>query len=52
MQTVKFRTNLGSIDASKLGIENWRECKRDAVVEVSDKAAEVLINRKIAEPLA
>ena len=45
---VKFRTNLGRIDADKLKIANWQECVRDAEVEVQDAAAEKLIARKFA----
>ena len=45
---VKFRTNLGRIDAGKLKIANWQECVRDAEVEVHDAAAESLIARKFA----
>lgn len=48
MKSVKFRTNLGRNDATNLDIENWQDCVRGAVVEVSNKAAEVLVNRKIA----
>lgn len=46
---VRFRTNLGSIDAADLGLDH-RECQYGKAVNVADEAAEILIARGIAEP--
>lgn len=48
---VTFRTNLGRIDADRLGIKHWDKCLKGAKVNVSDEAAEVLAKHKIVEPL-
>jgi hypothetical protein len=44
---VKFRTNLGSRDAKDLDLDH-AECVADAVVDVSDEAAESLISSGVA----
>jgi hypothetical protein len=54
---VKFRTNLGSIDASAINLKygadvDYRECTVDAVVNVTEGAAKVLVERGIAEPVS
>ena len=45
---VRFRTNLGSIDAANLGLDH-RECQYGKVVAVSDAVGKVLTDRGIAE---
>lgn len=46
---VKFRTNLGRMDATELKIEDFEACLVDKAVDIEDAAAEILIARGIAE---
>ena len=45
---VRFRTNLGTADAARMGISNAMECLYENVVEVPDKAAKALAEAGIA----
>lgn len=47
---VLFRVNLGSNDAKRLGLDHTK-CQIGMECEVSDKTAEVLVNRGIAMPV-
>jgi hypothetical protein len=46
---VRFRVNLGSIDAAKLKLDH-KQCQLGAEVDVPDAAAEWLCKKGIAEP--
>lgn len=48
---VRFRTNLGSRDAAKWGVD-FRQCTAGAEVDMDDAAAEWLAKSGIAEVLA
>lgn len=48
MIKVLFRTNLGSTDAGRLGIENFRECLVGYEVCIPDTAAKVLEKSGVA----
>lgn len=47
---VKFRTNLGSIDAGKLKID-WTKCKLGDVLDVETSVGETLVRSGIAEEI-
>lgn len=49
---MRFRVNLGSVDAAKLGLD-YTKCSRDSEVDVSnEKAVAFLTERGIAEPVS
>lgn len=50
MPKVRFRTNLGSIDAAKFGLD-FRKCTIDAEAEVGETAAEALSKSGVVELL-
>lgn len=52
MVKVRFRVNLGSMDAGRLDIENFRECVAGAEVEIHDPAAKVLEAAGVIDVLA
>lgn len=45
---VKFRTNVGSVDAGEMGLD-FKKCQRGMTLEVTDKQASTLIAKKLAE---
>lgn len=51
MTTVCFRVNLGSMDAARLGIADFRVCLAGAEVQVEDAAAKALESAGVIEPL-
>lgn len=46
---VRFRVNLGSMDAEKLQLD-YRECQLGMELKVTQDTAEWLVSREIAEP--
>lgn len=48
---VTFRVNLGSTDATRLGIDNFAECLAGAEVAVPESVAKALEKAGIIEPL-
>lgn len=48
---IRFKTNLGSRDASRCGLD-FRECLAGATAEVKEAAGNWLINRGIAESVS
>jgi hypothetical protein len=47
---VKFKMNLGSIDADKLGLD-YRECQCGMTCEVCEEVGEKLVSGNIARPV-
>jgi hypothetical protein len=48
---VRFRVNLGSADATRLGIADFRECVLGAEVLIHETAAKALEAAGVIEPL-
>lgn len=46
---LKLRVNIGTADILRFGLED-QEAKEGCVVELDDKAAEVFLSKKWAEP--
>lgn len=47
---VKMRTNLGTVDASAIGVDA-KQCRDGMVTEVSDAAGQWLVKRRFADEL-